>query len=490
MELRIILFQFVMGLRDRNLLLSVLNTTATKREAKQYINKYSAQSKLKRVCLVRISGFDINRTLGSDHGPNLGRTLAYLRGLGAYPLVLFDGQPLINSYLSNKSAHLRNYEELLWTHCLQLNKHINRKHQGTMTLSSAFETNTKGLSVNTKWIYEAFNIKRIPLLMPLMYDQDTNEMKLLNSAKATKAICAALNSNYVVDKLVFLDWVGGLPSIRRHNAAHVLVNLKQEYGSVSTELRTNTNLDPQIVQRHLENLETMKQSLEVCDNEATGLITDPKAAGVAFGMNPILHNILTDRPLISPSLPLDLESTQLRTSVVQSGFPVYTRHSVTGLDLAREAKVGNINLISLKRLLDESFKRSINLDHYLARIRDCVAAIIIVGDYEGCAIITYEYVDGKRVTYLDKLAVSPHAQGAKGVADIMLIQMVRRLFPKELVWRSRKDNVVNSWYFRRSRGHLLLENCNWTMFWINDDPHPPLDVYERVCRSIEPSFDS
>lgn len=69
------------------------------------------------------------------------------------------------------------------------------------------------------------------------------------------------------------------------------------------------------------------------------------------------------------------------------------------------------------------------------------------------------------VPYLDKFAVLKKSQGTGGVADIVFTAMVRDCFPNGVVWRSRKDNPVNKWYFERARGTRLLEGCGWTMFW-------------------------
>ena len=77
-----------------------------------------------------------------------------------------------------------------------------------------------------------------------------------------------------------------------------------------------------------------------------------------------------------------------------------------------------------------------------------MAAVIIAGDYDGGAIITWEEgFRGRKVPYLDKFAVSRKAQGTGGVADVVFKAMLMGdgMFPKELLWRSRKTNPVNKW---------------------------------------------
>jgi len=72
------------------------------------------------------------------------------------------------------------------------------------------------------------------------------------------------------------------------------------------------------------------------------------------------------------------------------------------------------------------------------------------------------------VPYLDKFAVLKRAQGSGGVADIVFNAMVRTAFPQGVVWRSRRDNPVNKWYFERSIGTWKVTD-KWTMFWTGDE---------------------
>lgn len=493
------------GLRD--LLLTVLSTTATKREARHYIQKYRLLASQKRIALVRVSGTQNFLSLNEKWGPSLGRTLSHMKDLGSYPVVILDGSPQIKSYLGNSPNDLREYKAQLIEQASNLGSPISSFSQKAQVLSSPFELSmADGLKVKRDWVDKALAHGKIPIMLPFMYDKDTNETKFIDSYKACKAVALSLHSGdstastgisgdaepaIVLDKLIFIDPLGGLPSQRRRNAAHVIVNLQQEFGDISAEIRSSPDLDASSQEAHLANLNAMREILAVGGPQTTGLITDPRAAGTVMDRNPLIYNLLTERPLISPSLPAELLRSQLRTSLVRTGFPVYVRHAKSsegGLDLRREDKVGNINLTKLKHLIELSFNKQLDLDHYLSRLSSSVAAIIVVGDYDGAAIITWEQGVNRRIAYLDKFAVNPSSQGAQGVADIMLIQMIRRLFPDEMVWRSRFGNPVNKWYFERSRGHKRLENSNWVMFWISDAAVPPIEEYEVVCRGIEPSL--
>ena len=142
------------------------------------------------------------------------------------------------------------------------------------------------------------------------------------------------------------------------------------------------------------------------------------------------------------------------------------------------------------------------MKHYLERVNDRIAGVIIAGEYEGGALLTWETPPGvpddnseasrlHKVPYLDKFAVLKRSQGAGGVADIVFNAMVRGCFPNGVCWRSRRDNPVNKWYFERARGTWKIPGSNWTMFWttegVVEDEQTFLD-YEGVCRSVVPSW--
>jgi amino-acid N-acetyltransferase len=140
-----------------------------------------------------------------------------------------------------------------------------------------------------------------------------------------------------------------------------------------------------------------------------------------------------------------------------------------------------INFPRLVDLIEDSFRRKLDARHYLDRIRGRVAGVIIAGDYEGGAICTWETPHTLSSTspstssdsplwvpYLDKFAVLTSSQGSGGVADIVWGALTRSAFPEGVVWRSRKSNPVNKWYFERSVGMWNLPDGYWTMFWTTE----------------------
>ncbi|KAF9893803.1 Amino-acid acetyltransferase, mitochondrial [Aspergillus nanangensis] len=294
-------------------------------------------------------------------------------------------------------------------------------------------------------------------------------------------------------------------------------------------------LEQRAVDGHLQNLRVSQKALAMLPATSSGIITSPAEvansarapqatpSGLAVGTrrqrNPLIHNLLTDKPLLSSSLPFSrreamngrrgsITAPSSHTTFVKRGMPisiipnprvqVWTAQNRPRLTLDDPS----IDLPRLVNLIEDSFNRKLDVQDYLNRIRDRLAGLIIAGEYEGGAILTWELPPGveddgsdasqaRMVPYLDKFAVLKRSQGAGGVADIVFNAMVRTCFPNGVCWRSRKDNPVNKWYFERSEGTWKLADTNWTMFWTT--PGLPENAqlfgdYEAVCRSIQPSW--
>lgn len=288
---------------------------------------------------------------------------------------------------------------------------------------------------------------------------------------------------------------------------------------------------------HLQNLDLVRKVLSMLPPSSSALLTTPEEAansgkdapfqaarvGTRRQRNPLIHNLLTDKPVFSSSLPLgriggqspmngtvSLAERITPTTFAKHGMsvtifpdpkatpwtpPVPGRPHLTLTD-------PKIDLPRLVHLIEDSFGRKLDVQEYLRRVNGRIAGVIIAGEYEGGALLTWETPPGveddgspesraRMVPYLDKFAVLKRSQGSGGVADLIFKAMVRDCFPDGVVWRSRKTNPVNKWYFERSRGTWKLPGTGWTMFWttpeLSMDKQLFLD-YEGVCRGIEPSW--
>lgn len=292
--------------------------------------------------------------------------------------------------------------------------------------------------------------------------------------------------------------------------------------------------------QHLSNLRLLQHALTMLPSSSSALLTTPEraagsgdagstafqAAGVGTRRqrNTLIHNLLTDKAPFSSSLPAGRIGASSADAPfgdhgARSTVPVTFVKRGLPLTILPDPRRGpwkpcgsqsritlhdpRIDLSRLIDLIEDSFGRKLDVKHYLARVNRRVAGIIVAGEYEGGALLTWELPPGlgneldsaadrhRLVPYLDKFAVRRRSQGAGGVADMVFTAMVRSCFPEGVCWRSRKNNPVNRWYFERARGTWKLPDTDWTMFWTDEDLGIGSRVfadYEAVCRGIEPSW--
>lgn len=365
----------------------------------------------------------------------------------------------------------------------------------------------------------------------------------------------------LLDRIIILDPIGGIPSEERPDKVHAFINLEQEYKGVREELQrlstqsadlprkqaysslSGSNPSPKFVEdsvkpiltsesmkpsqtppdaipsRHIRNLDVVQRALKLLPPSSSALIItpssvslsgqnpsqdDPSGVRTRRSKNPLIHNLLTDKPMISPSLPLSLSrpsptpTSSKPPTFLKNGIPVTIipdprthpwkppSPGDTPLSLENDPR---INFPRLLDLIEDSFQRKLDVTAYLDRIRGRIAGIIIAGNYEGGAICTWEYPPSttsssnvQPVPYLDKFAVLTRSQGSGGVADIVWKLLTRTCFPEGVVWRSRSNNPVNKWYFERSRGMWKLPGGLWTMFWTTEGV---VEEWARVRGELE-----
>lgn len=409
-------------------------------------------------------------------------------------------------------------------------------------------------------------------LAGLAYPHDPDEDPLVTSDR-THGLQQAVS----LDRVILLDPLGGIPAYTGPQTSHVFINMEQEVEDIEDELLrmqesavttaagrsimqpssiANSNPFTKFVQSevaslpsgpanqatpgkdvlegHLDNLRLSHQALAMLPSASSGIVTSPtdvansaqppqaaadvSAVGTRRQRNPLIHSLLTDKPLLSSSLPKSrrgvvdgsntLTTPTSHTTFVKRGMPltILPDPRVQAWTANEEGRVKLtdpcIDLPRLVFLIEDSFNHKLDIQDYLNRVNDRLAGVIIAGEYEGGAILTWETPPGvaddgsdasraRMVPYLDKFAVLKRSQGAGGVADMVFNAMVRSCFPNGVCWRSRKDNPVNKWYFERSRGTWKLAETNWTMFWTTPGlPHDAqkLQDYETVCRVIQPSW--
>lgn len=503
---------------SKKLILSVLNSTATKREARDYLTKYTNDSNTINHCLLLIRDL---HSLTSNSLWQLSGAIKRLRMLGLRPICIIP-----------PSHHVADQAETLDQILTQAELRPLHLKDALLKRSNGKYESILATQVD---LFDNQELNVIPIIKPYIYDERTATESMAKDLVGFMDHFSKGKTPYI-DKFFILNKRGGIPSGERHDNAHVFINLSQEYDSLASSLTETFNSlakrqpeSENLLDRlamhlkedelaslemrykdHLQDLQTMNAVLTNLSSSSTGLITTIKAAALTSDRkNPLLYNLLTDRSLISSSLPrfkkrhgslqcsddhswYELPSVTedlmgdsdgfgnaeneldavLVTTVLKKGVHIkmfdqrnLTQYNSIGLpqefhisEMLKDSyfdENAKVDLTKLKQILDKSFNRDLDLQHYLNRINGRIASIIVIGDYEGIAILTYEGPKESPFVYLDKFAVLPHLKGSLGISDI-IFNLMFKLFPKELLWRSRKDNVVNKWYFQRSVGVLDL----------------------------------
>ena len=564
-KLRLLNKEFVSNLKThqintdakRNLILSILKSTTTKREARNYLNKYLNQfdfsdislrntlnasdltvkenqrelfinrylakqnpfvniydeheTKLTKVPL-RLAIFKIKFTsIKSTSWYNIRESFKRLVQLGVSPIILLDYDHLPTKVFKNNELYMINQVNKIMTYLNSPDDDLPK----TTVLRSLFSLKNdipciNGLEQILIPLYQGI----VPIVQPIVYNTQSSIQEFLSCDKLLYGLCQSLldsNDLLSIEKVVFVDPNGGIPSIERNQTSHVFINLSQEYADIVSELYIGF-IKPKVRDIHLKNLHSMNDILNMIasksnSNDATGIITTPRVLSINNDqMNPIIYNVLTDRPIISSSLPSSSSRTpELTTSIIKKGIPVevFDKDSFSGeFTLENLFKQKFVDREKLVELINDSFGKPLKEDEYFARINDKLATLVILGDYDGLAIITWEGDD--RVAYLDKFAIAKKNQGLPGLADI-IFKIILQSHPQELIWRSRKNNPVNKWYFERCCGSMTPQDSSWRVFYTGElfnkkidrtkqkkpdvfNISRKVDAYTTICESIPPSF--
>ncbi|KAK2858360.1 hypothetical protein FQN49_004805, partial [Arthroderma sp. PD_2] len=235
-----------------------------------------------------------------------------------------------------------------------------------------------------------------------------------------------------LERLIVLDPLGGIPSLGngRHKS-HVFVNLEQEYEDIRNEITQAAGSHSQGraesigaglqtgLEGHLANLTLLQKALAILPSSSSGLITTPIDAtnlsknrhnslgtptvGTRQRRNPLIHNLLTDKPVFSASLPASRRGGEKgdqalgnthslpHSTFVKRGMPltmlpdprIQCWTAATGEGPRINLKDSAIDLPRLVHLIDDSFNRKLDVKHYLDRVNNRLAGLIIAGEYEG-----------------------------------------------------------------------------------------------------------
>ncbi|THH13361.1 hypothetical protein EW146_g6840 [Bondarzewia mesenterica] len=271
-------------------------------------------------------------------------------------------------------------------------------------------------------------------------------------------------------RLMIINREGGVPSYARSGYPHLLINLASEYHHIQDTFQRPWESNHPTA---LSNLSLARTCLAYMPPTSSAVMVNHRVP------SSLIANLITNKPAFSSSLP----------HALLQGNRSLTAHTPTllrrGLDISVVKNVADIDRPKMTALLEQSFKRTLDLDAFYARLEKHLDFVIVAGDYAGAAIVTTEPCSGSpnfsSITYLDKFAVLPSHQG-DGTVDFLWVALHDETYGlglpnsvnpnggkegqgegQDLVWRSRANNPINKWYFERSSGHIRMGD--WVLFW-------------------------
>lgn len=308
----------------------------------------------------------------------------------------------------------------------------------------------------------------------------TREMS--TEGKAVEAMVQEANekgeelSGDIVDmmplRLMVINREGGIPSHARGGNPHLSINLASEYSHIN-----NSFIWDESHPTAVNNLSMVRDCLAFMPHTSSGVVVSYRSP------KSLIANLITNKAAHSPSLPHRLlagrKDVRHTPTIIRPGLSVRVLSSFDQVDWTK-----------MTQLLQQSFRRELNDVAYYDRLKSCLDFVIVMGDYQGAAIVTHEYAPGEdrtkvsSIAYLDKFAVLPSLQGS-GAVDFLwgaLRDEVHGLglldalndngglggfgAGRDLVWKSRSANPVNKWYFERSNGFVRIgDQGSWTLFW-------------------------
>ncbi|KAG1471673.1 hypothetical protein G6F56_001989 [Rhizopus delemar] len=480
----------------RELLVNVMDTTPSKRELEHFLKRFGQEEKpmmgsmqpsitspkdyvkaLLQPCYHQLAITKVEGPFQKYGWQNVGKTLHTLQKLGLTSIVVSDNTGWVTDTSTPNELRKRMISE-----SMALAEAIQQAGgKATLIYGSTLERSnfsSTSIDVNLDLILSAINNHHIPIVLPIVTEHEGKQIPI----EATDAVLAlthrlanqGVDPKLVPSKIVVVNKEGGVPNHERPSTAHSLINLQEEYSGIESAF---LDQHPEWQTSHpntLKNLTMIQNCLKQLPVTSSAVITPISSLPSA-----LISNLITDKPLYSSSLPITDHTriNQAKTTVLRHGTKINNYQKVADLDMKK-----------LVGLLESSFRKRVDVDGFYSRLEKVLAGAIIAGDYEGAVIMTSERAltnSPNTYSYLDKYAIAPSSQGI-GLTDILWKRMCDA-YP-ELLWRSRKDNGVNKWYFERANGYLRLKDSNWVLFWHGQEGYKQIDEYSQIANSIPPSF--
>ncbi|KAI8887558.1 DUF619-domain-containing protein [Backusella circina FSU 941] len=456
----------------RELLLHLMNATPSKREVQHFLKNFGTkptvhnnisslhshtesipQRTFHQLALIKVEG-------AFDHAnwTSIGKTIYNLQKLGLASIVVMDNKSTTDVYPAHVIKSMMNEGTLLVDAIESAGGRAKLIYGGNALEQVSM---TQPIHINLDLIQSTLNHHQIPIIAPISMDRGGVYHPIqANSTTLTVLKGLIKNPDLIPAKVIVINKEGGIPNHALPGSTHSLINLEEELNGIIS----NT-----VSQATTEDLDMIQKSLSLLPITSSAVIVPASSLP-----STLITNLITDKPLYSSSLPVRDGSrvNQTRTTVLRRGTKLKDYHCLADVDLNR-----------LTELLENSFQKRLDTRNYYKRLEERMETIIIAGDYEGAVICTNEPAGFKDHVYLDKFAIAPKSQGI-GLNDILWKRLC--FHHPEFLWRSKKLNGVNKWYFERSDGYFRLKDTDWVVFWLGNKGS--MHDYSAITKTIPASF--
>lgn len=430
----------------RDILTNLLGNLASRKEIDQYLREFTGVDSAK-FAVIKVGGGVLR-----DNCDELASSLAFLRRVGLFPIVVHGAGPQLNAALDAASIETRRVDGLRVTtpEVLQLARRV--LHTENLRLVDALEERGTRARPVTNGVFEARPVdesrfglvgqtERVHLepieaaisagqlpIVSCLGETASGQILNINADVAARAMALAVRPY----KVIFLTPTGGL--LDEHGRVIPAINLVEDFDRLMSESWVEGGMALK--------LSEIKQLLDELPGASSVSITAP---------DHLARELFTHRG---------------SGTLVRRGESIRAYTSFEAVDTAR-----------LRRLLESGFGRSLRADYFDTRQ---IERIYLAGDYSAGAVITRE----NGLPYLDKFAVTSEAQGA-GLGASLWSRLRRE--HTSLFWRARPDNAINPWYFRQADGtHRSRE---WVVFWYGLSSWDLMQTCIDHARSITPSIE-
>ncbi len=406
----------------RSVVQQVLSQLGASREARHYLGQFSGTDSM-RFAVVKVGGGVIEQQLEA-----LASALAFLRNLGLMPIILHGAGPQLDAALEAASIVTVKHDGLRVTtpEVMEvLRPVIYRANRAIVSALEEQGVRAQGIQhgvfecdfldkdllglvgevrrVDLEAIREAVNRGVLPVVACLG-ESATGQVMNINADIAARELIWAVKPH----KIIFLTTTGGL--LDESGRVISAISLRTDFANLSSQ--------PWVHSGMLLKLQQIDQILAKLPDSASVSVTS---------VENLARELFTHRGA----------GTLIRKgeAIIELGkFDDETRQRAT-------------------MLLEQSFGRQLKPGYFDGLELECVLS----SESFGAMAIVLKGVDG--ISYLDKFAVTPEAQGA-GLGAAVWQVLVNRC--PRLYWRSRIDNPITQWYYEQADASYTQDR--WVAF--------------------------